>query len=226
MNFGLLDIQEHHYFMKSNKILQYLLPAIISLSGCRSIIESQGAALGNTGGGIAGSVIGRASGNEDIGTVIGATLGEATATVLVNKLDQQAEEIRKNVQGVKVAKTGDNIRVEFNIKSLFKDNSSKLSLTAKQNLDELAKIIQKYPDTSLDISVHTDNTGSGRNNQMLSDKRAASVAAYMAEEGIGKGRITTKGFGETSPRYSNDSETGRLENRRVEFLITGRSSSK
>jgi outer membrane protein OmpA-like peptidoglycan-associated protein len=60
----------------------------------------------------------------------------------------------------------------------------------------------------------------------LSERRATSVASYLREKGVPSGRISTKGFGETAPKYSNTSEDGKSQNRRVEFLITANEKMK
>jgi outer membrane protein OmpA-like peptidoglycan-associated protein len=60
----------------------------------------------------------------------------------------------------------------------------------------------------------------------LSERRAAAVAGYLTSHGIRSNRVKTVGFGETAPKYSNDSESGRSQNRRVEFLITANEKMK
>jgi outer membrane protein OmpA-like peptidoglycan-associated protein len=186
----------------------------------------QTGAIGTAGGGLIGSVIGKASGNAEIGAVIGANIGGETGSVIGSKMDKQADEIKKDVQDVKVERVGENILVEFKSKVLFNYNQSDLSVTAEHNLDKIAKVFQKYPETNIEIQGHTDNKGSDKYNQALSQRRATSVATYLNKKGVNYTRITARGLGETSPKYDNGSETGRIENRRVELLISANEKMK
>ncbi len=187
--------------------------------GCRSLIGTQGASIGSSGGEIIGSVIGKASGNAEIGAAIGETMGGVTGTVISNSMDSDVEDIKKQVSQAKVERVSGGITIEINSKILF-NNRSDLSAAAEKNLDELVRVFQKYPATKLEIRSYTDNKGADSYNLSLSARRAESVAAYLTEKGIDNSRITTKGIGEASPKYNNDTAIGRNENRRVEFLIT------
>jgi outer membrane protein OmpA-like peptidoglycan-associated protein len=84
----------------------------------------------------------------------------------------------------------------------------------------LANVLQKYPDTNIEILGHTDDKGSDSYNQGLSERRANAAAAYLRANGIASSRITTKGLGESDPKGTNETDEGRAENRRVEFVIT------
>jgi outer membrane protein OmpA-like peptidoglycan-associated protein len=81
-------------------------------------------------------------------------------------------------------------------------------------------ILEKYADTNIEVLGHTDNKGSDDYNQGLSERRAAAAAAYLRSEGIASSRLSTRGLGESDPKASNDTEAGRAENRRVEFVVT------
>jgi outer membrane protein OmpA-like peptidoglycan-associated protein len=87
-------------------------------------------------------------------------------------------------------------------------------------------ILNKYPDTDLEIQGHTDNTGTDKYNQSLSERRSSTVSNYLTSHGIALERVKTVGFGESAPKYSNDTESGRAQNRRVEFLITANEKMK
>lgn len=190
-------------------------------SGCKNMNRTQKGAIIGTGGGAAiGAVIGRASGNTALGTLIGATVGGATGAVIGNQMDKQAEEIEKEVPGVRVYRVGEGIIVEFSDKILFGVNQADLNAGAKTNLNKLKEVLLRYPDTDIEIQGHTDNTGSAKYNMSLSKRRASSVSAYMVSTGVASKRISIKGFGLTAPNYTNDTEEGRSQNRRVEFLIT------
>ena len=96
----------------------------------------------------------------------------------------------------------------------------------RSNLNELKDVLTKYPDTNIEIQGHTDSDGTDSHNNKLSNRRASAVASYLREKGVPSSRIVTKGFGETAPKYSNDSEDGKSQNRRVEFLITANEKMK
>jgi outer membrane protein OmpA-like peptidoglycan-associated protein len=135
-------------------------------------------------------------------------------------MDKQAEEIRNQVPDAKVERVGEGIVVEFSSNILFAFDRSELSSEARSNLDKLVTVLETYPDTDIELQGHTDNKGSKAYNQTLSENRASTVSGYLAQKGISKERMTIKGFGLTMPKYDNDTEEGRAQNRRVEFLIT------
>ena len=208
--------------MKIIKIISLclLLLSIVG-SSCQSLNRTKkGAVIGTASGGVIGAVIGRASGNTALGALIGATVGGATGAIIGRQMDKQAEEIRKTVPGAEVYRVGEGIIVEFSDKVLFSVNKSDLNPSSKSNLDNLKIILEKYPDTDIEIQGHTDNSGTDEYNMSLSKKRAASVSNYLSSVGIPSRRITTKGYGESAPNYTNETEDGKAQNRRVEFLIT------
>ncbi|TNE55272.1 MAG: OmpA family protein [Bacteroidetes bacterium] len=86
-------------------------------------------------------------------------------------------------------------------------------------LDAIAALMKANPAYKLSIYGHTDNTGSHETNMDLSQRRAQSVKNYLIKKGIDAKRMTTKGFGESKPKASNDTEEGRARNRRVEFNL-------
>lgn len=206
---------------QATQLLFSLVFFSLVFGSCKNMNRSQkGAVIGAAGGGAVGAVIGKATGNTALGAIIGATVGGVTGAVIGKKMDKQAEEIKNEVPGAKVERVGEGIVVEFNNKILFGFDQSVLSSAAKTSLDDLVTILNKYPDTDIEIQGHTDDTGTDTYNQGLSERRAKSVADYLRAKGISSARLTIKGFGESAPKYANDSEDGRANNRRVEFLIT------
>jgi outer membrane protein OmpA-like peptidoglycan-associated protein len=217
--------------MKKMKKIKMSLLVVLStamiFSGCASWNKTQkGAVIGTTTGGAAGAVIGRASGNTALGAIIGAAVGGASGAVIGRQMDKQAEEIKKTVPDAKVERVGEGIVVEFNSSVLFGFDKSNLSAEAKANLDKLVVVLDTYMDTDIEIQGHTDSKGSEAYNQDLSVQRARKVSNYLNDKGIIPSRITVKGFGESMPKYENDTENGRAENRRVEFLITANEKMK
>ncbi|MDZ4667129.1 MAG: OmpA family protein [bacterium] len=206
--------------LKTITILSLISTLFIS-TGCKNMSRTQkGAVLGTGGGAVLGTIIGRASGNTSLGALIGATVGGATGAVIGRQMDKQAEDIRNSVPGAQVYRVGEGIIVEFSDKILFGFDQSELNPTSTSNLNKLKVVLNKYPDTNIEIQGHTDNTGADNYNMSLSKRRASSVSRYMVNSGISSRRISTKGYGESAPKYSNDNEEGRAQNRRVEFLIS------
>jgi outer membrane protein OmpA-like peptidoglycan-associated protein len=213
--------------MRYNRFIVILMIVSLVGSNCKNMNKTQkGAAIGGAGGAVIGGVIGKATGNTALGAIIGATVGGVTGAVIGHKMDKQAEEIKNEVPGAKVERVGEGIEVEFNNKILFGFDRSDLGDQAKVSLNELIKILNKYPDTNIEVQGHTDNSGTDDYNLGLSERRATAVATYLRNNNIKSTRITTKGFGESAPKYSNDTEDGRSQNRRVEFLITANEKMK
>ena len=206
---------------KTTKIVYYLLTVSIVLAACKGMTKTQkGAIIGTTGGAAVGAVIGRASGNTALGTIIGAAVGGTAGVLIGKKMDKQAEEIKKQVPNAKVERVGEGINIEFESKVLFDYDQSGLKTEAKTSLNEFVTILKKFPDTNIEIQGHTDNKGSDAYNDALSQRRANAVMVYLIDRGIANSRMNPKAMGENFPKYTNDTEEGRSQNRRVEFLIT------
>lgn len=209
------------------KPIYYIVAAAVLLAACKTMTKTQkGAIIGTSGGAAIGAVIGRASGNTALGTIIGAAVGGTAGVLIGKKMDKQAEEIKKQVPNAKVERVGEGIEIEFESKILFDFDKSNLQPAAKKSLDELVTILKKYPDTNIEIQGHTDNKGTDSYNEALSQKRANAVMIYLVDKGIASSRLNPKAYGERYPKYSNDTEEGRAQNRRVEFLITANEKMK
>ena len=101
----------------------------------------------------------------------------------------------------------------------FESGSADLTGSSDFELDKLASNLRDNPTLKIEIHGHTDNVGSEIDNQKLSDARAKSVAEALIQRGIAGTRVSSKGFGESKPIASNDTEEGRSTNRRTEFII-------
>src|ERR1043165_7164762 len=189
------------------------------LVGCKANNTTKGGAIGAGAGGANGGVIGHRSGNTAVGAIIGAAVGGATGALIGRHMDKQAEELKRDLKGAKVERVGEGILITFDSGLLFETDKSDLESTTKANLDQLAQTLKKYNDTNVLVEGHTDNTGDDNYNMKLSDKRAASVEDYLVSQGVAKGRVTTKGYGESQPIADNDTASGRQANRRVEVAI-------
>lgn len=217
--------------MNSKKIIfALLLAAGITGQGCsawkKSSKQDRGVVIGAGGGAVLGGVIGKMTGNTGLGAIIGGTVGGVAGGIIGHKMDKQAEEIRNKVPDAKVERVGEGIVVEFSDAVLFGYNQSSLNSSSYNSLDKLTTILNSYSQTNIEVDGHTDNTGSDKYNQKLSEQRSNAVAGYLKSKGIASSRITTRGKGESYPKYSNDSETGRAGNRRVEFQITANEQMK
>lgn len=213
--------------MKKLTSIVFPLCALIIMASCSGLNKSQkGAAIGTAGGAVIGGAIGSIGGKVGLGSIIGAAVGGVGGAIIGRKMDKQAADIQNDLPNAKVERVGEGILVEFSDKILFAVNSSTLSSESKMNLDKLDVILVKYPDTNIEIQGHTDNTGTSSLNQSLSERRAASVKNYLAMNGVSTSRLTIKGYGEDYPKYSNDTEDGRMQNRNVQFLIAANEKMK
>ena len=200
-----------------------VVPALL-FSGCDATKnmskQDKGVAVGATGGAVAGGVIGHAAGNTAMGAVIGAVVGGVAGGMIGHKMDKQAEEIKK-VDGAKVEKIneGEGLKVTFDAGILFATNSSTLNPSSQDALTKFAQTLQNNPETDIAISGHTDNTGSDKINQPLSEKRAQSVANFLISKGVAANRMTTVGNGSNQPVADNSTPEGKQKNRRVEIVI-------
>lgn len=103
----------------------------------------------------------------------------------------------------------------------FSPASARLSSESEPLLQSIVDIVSRCPGMTIQVAGHTDSIGALAANQSLSERRAASVAGYLAEKGIPAERMQAVGFGETQPVQSNDTPDGRSRNRRIEFAALG-----
>ena len=106
---------------------------------------------------------------------------------------------------------------------LFDTGKADLRAGARERLAKVAGILIAYPDIQVEIDGYTDNTGAAAFNQQLSEERAQVVRDYISQQGVPTGSISVHGFGEDSPLVSNDTPSGRQQNRRVELVVSGQS---
>ena len=181
--------------------------------------KQKGAAAGAAAGGIIGGVIGEKSGNTAIGAILGAAIGGMAGAYIGEYMDEQAEEIEQDIAGATVERVGEGIKITFHSGLLFDVGKATLKQASKDNLTNLAGILNKYEDTNILLEGHTDATGSEEYNLELSRQRAQSVSNYLAGAGVNPTRFTIMGYGESQPVASNDTDEGRQQNRRVEVAI-------
>lgn len=193
--------------------------ATTSLSCSNMSNTKKGAIGGAAAGGAIGGIIGHQSGNTAVGAIIGAAVGGAAGAYIGNYMDKQAAEIEKDLEGARVERVGEGIKITFDSGLLFDVNKASLKPASKTNLTDLARILNKYPDTNILIEGHADATGTEEWNLELSRSRASSVVNYLAGQQVMETRFNTMGYGESQPIASNDTAEGRAANRRVEVAI-------
>jgi outer membrane protein OmpA-like peptidoglycan-associated protein len=203
-----------------NALAALVVIGSVGVSACASMNKKQeGAVIGAATGAAVGGVIGNQTGSTARGAIIGAVVGGAAGAIIGHQMDQQAKELEQNIPGATVARVGEGIAVTFASGLLFAFDSDQILPAAGTNLSELAKSLQKYPDSQLLIVGHTDNVGDAAYNQRLSERRSASAAAYLAAQSVDRTRLAASGQGESEPIATNDTDAGRGQNRRVEVAI-------
>ena len=174
-----------------------------------------GTAIGAATGALIGST------QSGKGALIGGLAGAAVGGGVGYYLDAQAAELRAELAstGVQVVESDDNIRLIMPGNITFKTDSSDINSSFYPVLNSVAKVLNKYSNSTVLVSGHTDNTGSAEYNLNLSKMRAASVAAYLEGQGVKSSRFEVMGLGYSNPIVSNDTAAGREQNRRVEIKI-------
>lgn len=210
--------------MKRNIIIVMLA----FLVGCKSLNNTQkGTGIGAAGGAAAGAAVGKLTGkNTALAALIGAAVGGSAGYLIGRHMDKQAEELRQAIPDAHIERVGEGINLTFNSGLLFKINSAELSESAKDELKKVGGILSKYDDTQILLEGHTDDTGSDQLNMRLSESRAESVSSYLKAQNLPSSRLKTKWYGESQPKYPNDSEANREKNRRVEIAIYANQNMK
>jgi len=178
-----------------------------------------GAGAGAVIGGGLGAIIGHQTGHASAGAAIGAATGALVGGGIGYYLDKQAKDLR-NVQEIQnVKQERDRLIATIPNNLLFDVNSAVIKPGGLDGLTKVADILNRYPETTITVKGHTDSTGSEAYNQQLSEKRAVAVADFLVGKGVNGARVTPIGYGEQLPIAGNDTEAGRLQNRRVEIEI-------
>ncbi|MEQ9401543.1 MAG: OmpA family protein [Longimicrobiales bacterium] len=205
---------------RSRSLALALVAAVGVTSGCASLNNTEkGAAGGAAVGGVVGGIIGNQTGSTTRGAILGAVLGGAAGAAIGHRMDEQAEELENTLPGATVERVGEGIHVTFDSGLLFDVDSDVLRAPARQNLENLANSLDDYEGSRVLVVGHTDATGADSYNQGLSERRAAAAKAYLLRQGLAGDRVDAMGRGESEPVASNESASGRQENRRVEVAI-------
>ncbi len=208
---------------KLHKTVGLSILCAFTLSACAEISNSpqkntvQGAGIGAGIGALAGIILGDDKKDIVIGTLAGAAIGG----VVGNRLDRQEAALRESLtsKDTIIRNTGSELIVTLPEGITFDTDSTYVRESFHPEIVKIADNLKEYSDTTVDVIGHTDSSGGEEYNQALSADRAYSVTNILTEQGVNDGRIVSYGRGETSPVASNDNESGKAQNRRVEIVI-------
>lgn len=195
------------------------------VSGCTTVNPYTGqtqtakSTWGTAIGATAGALLGSTKSSE--AALLGGLAGAAVGGGVGYYLDVQAAELRSELvsTGVQVIESDDSIRLVMPGNITFKTDSADINSSFYPVLNSVARVLKKYDNSTVLVSGHTDSTGSADYNLNLSRNRAQSVAAYLQGQGIKASRFEVMGLGSSNPIASNETASGREQNRRVEIKI-------
>ena len=207
------------------KKLVSILAITTLISGCTTVNPYTGqtqtakSTWGTVIGATTGALIGSTRSSE--GALIGGLAGAAVGGGVGYYLDAQAAELRAELvsTGVQVVESEDNIRLIMPGNITFRTDSADINSSFYPVLNSVAKVLNKYNNSTVMVSGHTDSTGSADYNLELSKDRAMSVAEYLKGQGVKASRFEVLGMGSSNPIASNSNAAGRSQNRRVEIKI-------
>jgi len=229
-----------------NRLTQSVLLVAAVLSGCAGgdlTTREKGAGIGALGGAAAGGLIGAAVGRPGVGAAVGGVLGLGTGALIGDQLqgqenrqkeqqkaiDQQRVELEKNralieelkKRNIEAKETSRGVMV--NLPSVnFEFDSADLSRDGRDRVNQIANIIRRdAPNRRITVEGHASRESAAAEayNQRLSERRAATVAESLERNGVNGRNISSQGLGTRAPVASNDTESGRSQNRRVEVII-------
>ncbi|MBD7941320.1 OmpA family protein [Brevundimonas guildfordensis] len=181
-----------------------------------------GAIAGAVGGALLGYLTNTSSGEQGrknalIGAGVGALAGAGVGQYMDRQ--QRALEAELSGTGVGVARQGDNLVLRMPSDVTFATNQSSLDARFLPVLDDVARVLNEYDRSMVDVIGHTDSSGGDAINQPLSERRASSVASYLIDRGVMRERLYVAGMSARNPIGSNATVEGKAQNRRVEILI-------
>ena len=178
-----------------------------------------GGGVGVLGGYLLGDLVGGR--NDRTEKIIGAGIGGLAGAGIGAYMDRQEQELRRRTAGtdIRVIRQGDDLVLNMPSNVTFATNEASVQPQFRATLDQVADVLKQYNQTYIDVYGHTDATGSDSYNLSLSQRRATSVADYLTSRGVQSARLGIRGFGETQPVASNDTEEGKAANRRVEIKL-------
>jgi outer membrane protein OmpA-like peptidoglycan-associated protein len=217
--------------MRSNKISAMVIALAVTATACTTLDPytreeqtaraQRNALFGAAAGAVAGLVTGDSSMERKKRALVGAGIGALAGGGVGAYMDRQEAKLRAELDrtGVSVTRIGDNITLNMPGNVTFATDSADLNAGFYDVLNSVALVIDEYDKTIVEVAGHTDSTGSESYNQQLSERRAASVASYLATRGVLNERMIEVGMGELRPVADNGSDAGRQANRRVELTL-------
>lgn len=185
-----------------------------------------GAAIGSATGAAAGAIIGSFGANAGRGALIGLVGGAIAGSMVGAYMEEQRRDFEKALAAeissgmISIEQMPNNeLLVRMTGATTFEVDSDRIQPGFFSTMDKISAIVRKYGKTELMIAGHTDSTGSAEHNQLLSERRAGAVAGYMESDGVVPERIISRGYGKAQPIASNETESGRALNRRVDISI-------
>ncbi len=209
------------------KMLAGILLASLMVGGCAEMSKTtKGSAIGAGAGAAVGAGLGQLIGGDTTSTLIGAGAGAVagglSGGLIGNYMDKQEAAMRKQLaesEAISVQRQGNNLALNFKSDLVFDTGSAEVKGASSADLQQVAKIMNEYPQTRVMVAGHTDSVGSNESNQRLSERRANAVKNLLVHNGVSSDRIVAQGYGETQPIASNDTAAGRQQNRRVKITI-------
>jgi outer membrane protein OmpA-like peptidoglycan-associated protein len=211
----------------SAKLTMIAAAGALTLTGCVSTTAADPNANRTRDGAVVGGMLGAFLGatadddNRGRNAVLGAAAGALAGGAVGAALDRQARDLRANLDNdrILIRNTGQELVVTMPEGILFDFDSAAIRAGLQSDLRALARNLQQYPDTTVDVIGHTDSEGSAQYNMDLSSRRASAVAGVLLEEGVAPFRVRSFGRGEDQPVATNLTPEGRAQNRRVEVVI-------
>src|SRR5688572_16983560 len=234
---------EKRKFLLAISLLFMCLAALSSGCSAPLTTREKGAGIGALGGAAAGGIIGAAVGHPGAGAAIGGALGLGTGALVGDQLqgqeqkqaeqqralDQQRAEIQKNQalieelkrRNIEARETSRGVAVNLpNVN--FQFDSADLTSDGRGRVDQIASIVKREaPNRRITVEGHAsrESAAAEAHNQRLSERRASVVAGELERNGVESKNVNSRGLGTRSPIASNDTESGRQQNRRVEVII-------
>jgi len=213
-------------------IIGVSLAALLGASACtttdpyRTAPNRNNTATGAIAGALGGAVLGYLTNtnNSEQGrknALIGAGVGALAGAGVGQYMDRQQRALEAELSGtgVGVARQGDNLVLRMPSEVTFATNQSTIDPRFVPVLNDVARVLQEYDRSTIDVIGHTDASGGDAINLPLSERRALSVANYLVQNGVIAERMYVAGVGSRQPIASNDTVDGKAQNRRVEILI-------
>jgi len=157
-----------------------------------------------------------------IGAAIEAAVGGVADTGIGKMMDDQEQNLRKALADTKAAsinRRGNLLEITLKGDLTFDTNSAAVKAELRSEVKRIADVLSRYQRTVVRVEGHTDSSGSAPYNKNLSEQRADTIKKLFVKEGIHPGRIEIKAYGETRPIATNETESGRMQNRRIEIKV-------